>query len=211
VNRSLTPAIQSTAVRRCTIFRHNRIVANNNSSAPANTSSLRPAAGIGIALLGAYGDLFADNLVAGNRNVGILALEQPYLHQKRPWPARFQMAVSRFDRQVIVKLRRRVDRSSGGTSGRGRIVNGASVNLRPTWTRLGRKRATTRIGQGDSGAGPIRPIDGRVGESASVGNSCLHATCSCNERSLTPQNATRCVDAARPGSFSRRCRPACRR
>jgi hypothetical protein len=94
-NRQATPTIASTTIARCTIIRHDRIIGNNNQSAPANNSSFRPGAGIGVALLGAYGDLLADNVITANRNVGILALEQPLLRPKRPWPTHFQLAGNR--------------------------------------------------------------------------------------------------------------------
>jgi hypothetical protein len=96
-NRLATPTIASTAIARCTIIRHNRIIANNNQTAPANSSSFRPGAGIGIALQGAYGDLLADNAITANRNVGILAVEQPFLRPKHPWPIRFQLSGNRFE------------------------------------------------------------------------------------------------------------------
>jgi hypothetical protein len=96
-NRLATPTIASSAIERCTIIRHNRIVANNDGAAPANTSSFRPGAGIGVSLLGAYGDLLADNVVAANRNIGILAVEQPLLRPKRSWPIHFQLAGNRFE------------------------------------------------------------------------------------------------------------------
>ncbi len=76
-NRSATPTITSTALSRCTLIRGNRIVANNNLSVPANTSSERPGWGIGIVLLGAYGDLVTKNVLADNRTVGVLGLEFP--------------------------------------------------------------------------------------------------------------------------------------
>lgn len=100
-NRLATPRITTTTVPRCTIFRRDRIVANNNPTAPANTSSLRPAAGVGIALMGAYGDLVADNLISGNRNIGILAVELPYSRPTRPRRVRFQLSGNRFENNVI--------------------------------------------------------------------------------------------------------------
>jgi hypothetical protein len=66
-NRLATPTIVSTRIARCTIFRNNRIIGNDNPTAHANTSSLRPATGIGVALMGAYGDLVADNVIAPQR------------------------------------------------------------------------------------------------------------------------------------------------
>jgi hypothetical protein len=47
-------------------------------------------AGIGVDLLGSYGDLIADNLIADNRNIGLLGLPLP-LHG----PARFALAGNR--------------------------------------------------------------------------------------------------------------------
>jgi hypothetical protein len=95
-NRLELPTIDSTTVARCTIFRHDRIVGNDNATAPANSSSLRPAAGIGIALMGAYGDLVTEDTVTGNRNIGILALELPYRRRTKAGLVHFQLAGNRF-------------------------------------------------------------------------------------------------------------------
>src|SRR5439155_579296 len=83
-NRSATPTITSTAVSRCTLVRGNRIVANNNLSVPSNTSSERPGWGIGIVLLGGYGDLVTGNILARNRNVGILGTRVPLVAPGAP-------------------------------------------------------------------------------------------------------------------------------
>jgi hypothetical protein len=91
-NRNPTPRITTTTVQRCTIVRGNRFTANDNLTAPSNTASARPGWGIGIVLLGTYGDLLADNVLGGNRNAGILALEFPYTQSKRSPAIRFQLA-----------------------------------------------------------------------------------------------------------------------
>ena len=99
-NRSVTPTITSTALSRCTLVRRNRIVANNNLSVPSNTSSERPGWGIGMVLLGTYGDLVTQNVLAGNRNVGVLALEFPWWLPLRQ-TVHFQLAGNRIERNVI--------------------------------------------------------------------------------------------------------------
>jgi hypothetical protein len=120
-NRSPTPTIDSTAVARCTIFRRDRIVSNNNLSVPSNTSSARPGWGIGIVLLGTYGDLFAENVVAGNRNIGALGVEFPYA-PRRAGAIRFQLTGNRFERNTISGSR--IDIAlEGGLFGTRRSVN----------------------------------------------------------------------------------------
>jgi hypothetical protein len=100
-NRSVTPRITSTALSRCTLVRRNRIVANNNLSVPSNTSSERPGWGIGIVLLGTYGDLVTQNVLARNRSVGVLALEFPWWLPTRRQTVHFQLAGNRIERNAI--------------------------------------------------------------------------------------------------------------
>jgi hypothetical protein len=100
-NRSVTPTITSTALSRCTLVRRNRIAANNNLSVPSNNSSERPGWGIGIVLLGAYGDLITRNVLAGNRNAGVLALEFPWWRPARRRTVHFQLAGNRIERNAI--------------------------------------------------------------------------------------------------------------
>jgi nucleotide-binding universal stress UspA family protein len=64
----------TTRLSRCTVFRGNRVVGNDALTVPANTSSIHPGWGIGIALLGAQGDLIANNVIAGNANIGVLGI-----------------------------------------------------------------------------------------------------------------------------------------
>lgn len=100
-NRSVTPTISSTALSRCTLVRRNRIVANNNLSVPSNTASERPGWGIGIVLLGTYGDLVTENVLAENRNVGVLALEFPWWLLPHRAAVHFQLAGNRIERNTI--------------------------------------------------------------------------------------------------------------
>jgi hypothetical protein len=76
-NRSTAPTLATTRLARCTIVRADRFIDNNTLDVPSETSSVRPGAGIGIDLLGAYGDLIEDNEISGNRNIGVLGLELP--------------------------------------------------------------------------------------------------------------------------------------
>jgi hypothetical protein len=100
-NRRPMPTITSTAIGRCTIVRRNRFVSNNNLTVPSNTSSERPGWGIGIVLLGAYGDLVTGNVLAGNRNAGILGLEFPWWRPARRRALHFQLAGNRIERNAI--------------------------------------------------------------------------------------------------------------
>jgi hypothetical protein len=80
-NRSPTPTFATTNIKRCTIFRRNRITDNNNLTTPRSSGSDAPW-GVGVELPGDYGDLFQDNVIRGNRNFGVLAFENP-----NPFPA----------------------------------------------------------------------------------------------------------------------------
>jgi hypothetical protein len=64
----------TTQLPRCTVFRSNRVLGNDALTVPANTSSVHPGWGTGIALLGVQGDLIANNVIAGNANVGVLGI-----------------------------------------------------------------------------------------------------------------------------------------
>jgi hypothetical protein len=100
-NRSPMPTIASTAINRCTIVRRNQIVSNNNLSVPSNTSSERPGWGIGIVLLGAYGDLIKGNVLVGNRNAGILGLEFPWWRPAGRRVPHFQLAGNRIEGNAV--------------------------------------------------------------------------------------------------------------
>jgi len=89
-NRVLAPALTTTRLARCTIFRENRVLANNAFDVPANTASVRPGAGIGVELLGGYGNLISGNVIVGNRNFGVLGLQLPLRG-----PVRFALAGNR--------------------------------------------------------------------------------------------------------------------
>lgn len=89
-NRSSAPPLRTTRLARCTDFRENRVIDNNALDVPSNTTAVRPGAGIGVDLLGSYGDLIADNLIVGNRTIGVLGLQLP-----EHGPARFALAGNR--------------------------------------------------------------------------------------------------------------------
>jgi hypothetical protein len=95
-NRSSAPAISTTRLSRCTIFRDNRVLDNNSLDVPSNTSSVRPGAGVGIDLLGSYGDLIRSNMIVGNRNIGVLGLQLP-----ESGTARFALAGNRISGNTI--------------------------------------------------------------------------------------------------------------
>jgi hypothetical protein len=76
-NRSKTPRISSTEVRRCTIIRDNVIANNGNLSAPADADVLAAPWGVGVELPGVYGDLVEHNTITGNPNFGVLGFEYP--------------------------------------------------------------------------------------------------------------------------------------
>lgn len=127
-NSNPTPTISSTAIARCTIFRRNRIVANNDLTVPSDTASARPGWGVGIVLLGAYGDLFVDNDVLANRNVGLLALEFPYPPLKRRHVVQFQLSGNRFERNRISGSRLDIALEGGLFGSRRSIDNCFSAN-----------------------------------------------------------------------------------
>src|SRR5207247_3437246 len=51
-NRSPAPALTTTRLARCTVFRANRVLDNNALDVPSNTAAVRPGARIGVDLLG---------------------------------------------------------------------------------------------------------------------------------------------------------------
>jgi hypothetical protein len=91
-NTSPTPTIASTGVARCTIFRRNRIVSNGNITTPANSETAQLPWGIGFLLLGAYGDLVANNVITGNPNFGLLGIENPVPFPPTPKTVYFQLS-----------------------------------------------------------------------------------------------------------------------
>jgi hypothetical protein len=75
-NRSATPTFATTKIKRCTIFRNNRITNNNNLTTPESGGSAAPW-GVGVELPGDYADLFRNNVITGNKNFGALGFENP--------------------------------------------------------------------------------------------------------------------------------------
>ncbi len=91
-NTSPTPTIDSTAVARCTIFRRNRIVDNSNLSTPVNSQTAKLPWGVGFLLIGAYGNLVANNVITGNANFGLLGIENPVPFPPTPKTLYFQLS-----------------------------------------------------------------------------------------------------------------------
>jgi hypothetical protein len=91
-NSDPTPTILTTTIARCTIFRRNRIVGNTNLTAPANSTAAQIPWGIGFLLLGAYGDLVANNVITGNANFGLLGIENPQPFPPTPKSLYFQLS-----------------------------------------------------------------------------------------------------------------------
>jgi hypothetical protein len=100
-NTVATPTIASTGVARCTIFRRNRIVSNGNLTTPANSQVAQIPWGIGFLLLGAYGDLVANNVITGNPNFGLLGLENPVPFPPTPKTVSFQVSGNRVVNNTI--------------------------------------------------------------------------------------------------------------
>jgi hypothetical protein len=91
-NTSPTPVIASTKVVRCTVFRRNRIVGNSNLTTPVNATTGQIPWGIGVLLLGAYGDLLTSNVITGNANFGLLGIENPVPFPPTPKTVYFQLS-----------------------------------------------------------------------------------------------------------------------
>jgi len=130
-NRSPAPVLATTRLARCTVFRDNRVLDNNGLDVPSNTAAVRPGAGIGVDLLGGDGDLLTGNLIADNRNVGLLGLPLP-LHG----PARFALAGNRISDNRIAGSRLAIA-LAGGNHTRDDCLQGNQAaptepaNLRP--------------------------------------------------------------------------------
>jgi hypothetical protein len=76
-NTSETPKLESTRIRRCTIFRNNLLTANNNLTTPGNSTTAESPWGVGVELAGTYGDLLEKNTITNNANNGVLGFEFP--------------------------------------------------------------------------------------------------------------------------------------
>jgi hypothetical protein len=71
------PEITSTNIKRCTVFRNNLIIDNNNKTVPANESTARGAFGNGIILASTYADLVENNIIVNNQSTGLFGIENP--------------------------------------------------------------------------------------------------------------------------------------
>ena len=96
-----TPTITTTAIARCTIFRRNRIYNNNNLTAPANAFVIQEGWGVGLYAIGTYGDLFIGNTIYGNKNFGLLAVENPVPFPPTSATIYFQLEGNRFEDNIV--------------------------------------------------------------------------------------------------------------
>lgn len=100
-NTSPTPALTTTGLSRCTIFRRNQVYDNNLVNGPANSGTSGLAWGSGIVLVGAYGDLIYGNKVYGNRNLGIVGFEYPSPFPPTADTIYFQLSGNRVEQNVV--------------------------------------------------------------------------------------------------------------
>jgi len=76
-NTSPTPTFESTKIKRCEVFRNNRVEANNNTTVPVNGSTEIAPWGVGIELPGTYAIQTEHNTITNNPNDGVLGFEYP--------------------------------------------------------------------------------------------------------------------------------------
>ena len=101
LNTSPTPTIATTKVLRCTIIRNNQVINNNLQTAPTNSSTASLPWGVGIALVGTYGDWVMKNTVTGNRNFGIVGFENPVPYPPTDKTLYFQFSGNRIDANTV--------------------------------------------------------------------------------------------------------------
>jgi hypothetical protein len=68
---------------------------------PANPGTIQLGWGVGLFAFGAYGDLFIDNTITGNRNFGILAVENPFPFPPTANTIFFQLQGNRFQNNRV--------------------------------------------------------------------------------------------------------------
>ncbi len=122
-NTSPTPLLTTTQLKRCTIFRRNTIVNNNNLTVPANPFTIQEGWGVGLFAFGTYGDLFLGNTISGNRNFGILAVENPVPFPPTADTIYFQLQGNRFEANHVSGARVADMAMAGGLFGAKQSVN----------------------------------------------------------------------------------------
>ena len=117
-NTSETPKIESTRIKRCTIFRNNLLTENNNLTTPGNSTTAESPWGLGVELAGTYGDLLEKNTITNNANNGVLGFEFP-----NGTPQTFFQLVRQRAREKQVRRQRRGGRGvRRRRHARGRVV-----------------------------------------------------------------------------------------
>jgi len=131
-NTTPTPVIASTSVARCTVFRRNRIVTNDSLVTPANSTAAQLPWGVGLELVGAYGDLVENNVITGNTNFGILGFEHPVPSPPTPKTVYFQLAGNKLAGNTVGGSRTADIAIEGGLYGSKQSVNNCFAGNRYT-------------------------------------------------------------------------------
>ena len=122
-NTTPTPQLVTTRLARCTIFRRNQIYDNNNLTVPASAFAAQEPWGVGLLPFGTYGDLFVGNKIYGNRNFGILGVENPVPFPPTAKTVYFQLSGNAFVRNRVSGGRYADIALAAGLFGEKRSVN----------------------------------------------------------------------------------------
>jgi len=128
-NTSPTPKFATTNIQRCTIFRNNLMVENNNLTTPSNSTTGEAPWGVGVELAATYADRVENNVIAGNANNGVLGFEFP---NGTPVPTFFQLAGNKIANNIFVANGKAGGTFAGDVTLEGGVFNtpesGESVN-----------------------------------------------------------------------------------
>ncbi len=155
-NTSPTPTITTTKLDRCTIFRRNTITNNNNLTTPANGTSGQLPWGVGLEPVGTYGDLFTDNTISGNRNFGILGVENPVPFPPTADTIYFQLAGNAFTNNKVSGGGYADIALAGGLFGAKQSVDNCFDEQRLQDLAAGRPLAVVVLARPDAEPGPGR-------------------------------------------------------
>ncbi|HEY7207989.1 MAG TPA: hypothetical protein VH416_07080 [Gaiellaceae bacterium] len=128
-NATVPASIASTRISRCTIFRRNRIESNTNLTVPTAPAAPVLPWGSGIVLSGTYGDRVANNVVTGNRNLGIVLLEAAETPAGAAQPVFFQSTGNRVSANIVRGSRWDVALEGGLFGAMQSVGNCVSANL----------------------------------------------------------------------------------
>ena len=100
-NTSPTPTFDSTKIKRCEIFRNNRVENNNNTTVPINGSTEIAPWGVGIELPGTYAVQTENNVITGNPNNGVLGFEYPNPFPPEEATIFFQLSGNKINNNIL--------------------------------------------------------------------------------------------------------------